>query len=864
MYFLNSFLKKCIYYQYIMSRFNTFFTVTSLFAFSINASAAERPNIVVILADDMGFSDLGCFGSEISTPNLDALATNGLRFTQFYNAARCCPTRASLLTGLHPHQAGMGHMAGGANSVPETYNYQGFLSDNAVTLAEVLKGAGYFTAHSGKWHVGNKPTTVPPVRGFDRSYEGSGFYFLTDNGGVHKINIDGVATDLRNTDDGKEWYSSYKWAEWGSKYISTAVEQQKPFFLYLAFNAPHFPLAAPDSVVNKYIGRYKNGWSELRKERYSRQKAMGLIDESFVLTPDDPNFKTWNSLTAQQKAEQDSIMATYAACVDAMDYSIGQVIKTLKAKGVYDNTIIFFLSDNGGNAEGPADGLGKNVGPGKLGSAMSDIHCGGGWANAQNTPFRQYKHYIHEGGIRTSFIAHWPAGITAKGELRKQPAHLIDIMPTLVEVSGASYPATYNGKAIIPMQGVSLVPAFTNQSLNRDTLYWEHEANRGIRIGDMKCVALVNPIRVFLPGDHDKWELYDLSVDPTEMNNLANTQPEKVKQMVALWEKWAQQKGVLPWPWGSYTPPKPLVGNVIFHYPFDGNLKDKSGNNVELQNTTDNETFFSTDSAGVHGNALALSGEPATFLEITRTGLLNPSTSDYTVCAWVKNKSDVTHHTEHIILHHAYNGAGATRYLLSCVGSGANGSDILNVGTFIGGSRNLSNGNIPRNQWTHIAIVGTHADSKLRFYINGKPDNEVTAQPFETSTQGFYVGKHKANTTDKNSANWQGLLDDLYLFNIALNQQQLNDIMNGFALPNHYVKASSASFNVFPVPASNQITVSGLEGLLKLSLLSLDQKVLKEEVANQSISVSSLPVGLYFLQIETEKNDRFVRKIIVN
>lgn len=841
-----------------------FYAVVVLLSVFTTLKAANKPNIVLILADDMGFSDLGCYGSEIKTPNLDNLADNGLRFMQFYNAARCCPTRASLLTGLHPHQAGVGHMAGGANSIDENNSYQGYLSDNAVTLAEVLRGAGYFTAHSGKWHVGNKPTTIPTVRGFDRSYEGSGFYYLTDNGGNHKINIDGVATDLHNSDDGKDWYSSFKWAEWGIKYINEAEQNSKPFFLYLPFNAPHFPLAAPDSVVNKYIGRYKNGWSELRKERYARQKAMGLIDESYLLTPDDPSFKKWNALNAQQKAEQDSIMATYAACVDIMDQSIGRVINALKTKGIFDNTLILFLSDNGGNAEGPADGLGKNTGPGKLGSAMSDIHCGGGWANAQNTPFRQYKHYIHEGGIRTSFIAHWPVGIRAKGEFRHQPAHLIDIMPTLVEVSGASYPTSFSGNAITPMQGVSLVPAFANRSLKRDTLCWEHEANRGIRIGDMKCVALVNPIRVFLPSDHNKWELYDLSVDPTEMNNLAASQPEKVKQMVALWEHWAQQKGVLPWPWGSYTPPEPLNGNVVFYFPFDGNLKDKSGNDIELQNTSENENFFSTDSGGVFGNALALSGEPATFLEITRSGLLDPSKSDYTVCAWVKNKSLVTHPTEHIILHHAYNGGGATRYLLSCIGSGTNGSDELNVGTFIGGGRSVSKSVVPRNQWTHIAIVGTHNDSKLKFYINGNLDNEVTANPFETSTQGFYVGKHKANTADKNTANWQGLLDELYLFNIALDQTQLANIMNNRTHTNGIPKTQNTSIKIYPNPADKEIFITGVHDITKLALVSLNGKINKTVENTSKLSVLDVVPGCYLLHITSLNSELCIRKLVIN
>jgi arylsulfatase A-like enzyme len=524
-----------------------------------SAHATEKPNIIVILADDMGFSDLGCFGSEINTPNLDNLAANGLRFTQFYNSGRSCPTRASLLTGLHPHQAGMGHMAGNANANFENDSYRGNLNDRCVTFAEVLKPAGYFTAMAGKWHVGS---TGPALRGFNRSYEAMGFYYLNDDDGAHKVNIDGIATTNGGDPDPANWYSSYKWAEWGNKYINEAITQQKPFFLYLSFNAPHFPIAAPDSVVKKYIGKYSAGWSELRKTRYARQKELGIIDDTFVLTPDDDAWTKWSSLTAKQKAQQDSIMATYAACVDLMDQSIGRVIANLKAKGVFENTLIVFMSDNGGNAEGLKTGLGNNSGTSYIGSAKSNIHCGGAWANAQNTPFREYKHYIHEGGIRTSCIAHWPQGISAKGEFRSQPAHVMDIMPTIVDVSGASYPTTFNGKAITAMQGTSLVPAFSNQLLNRNTLYWEHEANRGIRIGNMKCVAKVDPIRVFLQSDHQKWELYDLSSDPTETKNLAISQSETLTQMRTQWESWANQKSVLPWPWGNYTETNYLLNQL--------------------------------------------------------------------------------------------------------------------------------------------------------------------------------------------------------------------------------------------------------------------------------------------------------------
>jgi arylsulfatase A-like enzyme len=705
---------------------------------------AQKPNVIVILVDDMGFSDLGCFGSEINTPNLDNLASNGLRFRQFYNAGRCCPTRASLISGLHPHQAGMGHMAGGALIPDQSDSYMGALNYQCVTLAEVLKPAGYFTGMLGKWHLSSGAFPVfPHLRGFDRSYMGGGFYYLTDYAGDHPIKIDGVDSSTGGDPDPDNWYSSYKFAEWGNKYIDEALSLNKPFFLYLAFNAPHFPITAPDTVVSKYRGRYSNGWSELRKERYAKQKAIGLIDDSYILTPDDDSYTSWNDLTAEQKLEQDSIMATFAACVEVMDQSVGRVVEHLKQKGILDNTLILFMSDNGGNAEGLSSGLGNNSGSGPIGTAFSYLRCGRGWANAQNTPFREYKHYIHEGGIHTSFIAHWPDGISEKGTFRDQPAHLIDIMPTLVEVSGATYPTTYNGNEIHPMQGVSLIPAFNNQSLERDTLYWEHEANRGIRISNMKCVAKVDPLRTFLPADHNKWELYDLSVDPTELNDLAVQNPQELNEMIAFWEKWANEKKILPWPWGEYEEPEPVIGNIVFHFPFDGNLIDASENAVEITNPINNSEFFSTDSTGLYGKALALSGTSDTYLHIARTALLDPSTSDYTVCAWVKNKSNEDHNVEQIILHQSdLTGSGSTRYLLACIGSGTPQSQNLQIGTFMGATNNKSNGYIPRNEWTHIAITGTNSTKTLKFYINGELDKEVITNDFEASSHGYLLGKH--------------------------------------------------------------------------------------------------------------------------
>jgi arylsulfatase A-like enzyme len=517
-------------------------------SFAVGAVAnAQKPNIIVVLADDMGYSDLGCFGSEINTPNLDALAANGIRFKQFYNSARCCPTRASLLTGLHPHQAGMGHMAGGKNPVPETTNYQGYLNNESVTIAEVLAQSGYFTAHSGKWHVGSKNADMKPNgRGFLQSIDGQGFYYGSDTKGKDPEMNGKKMTGLDET-----WYSTIEYAKNGIRFIDMARKEGKPIFLYLAFNAPHWPLQAPDSVLNQYIGKYKQGWEAMREIRFNRQKQMGLIAPDVQLSPADDRIRSWKSLSETEKLTQDSIMAAYAACVHLMDYGVGLVVEHLKANKMYDNTLIMFLADNGACAEGPKSGLGNNSGKGKIGSPESFVRCGQGWANFQNTPYREYKHWTHEGATHTSFIAHWPDKISQKGSFYNEPGHIVDIMATCVDAAQASYPSKFKGNKVTPMEGVSLLPALAAKPLNRDTLCWEHEANRGIRVKNMKLVLRAKNVRQMTPNEKEKWELYDLDVDPTELNNLSAKQPQLVKRMSADWYRWANAKGVLPWPWGS-------------------------------------------------------------------------------------------------------------------------------------------------------------------------------------------------------------------------------------------------------------------------------------------------------------------------
>ena len=508
---------------------------TLLLAGHVAAAVAPRPNIVVILVDDMGFSDISCYGSEIPTPNLDKLAAGGLRFTQFYNTGRCCPTRASILTGLYPHQAGVGHMTEDGG-VP---GYRGRLNDRCVTIAEVLGGAGYFTVMSGKWHVGQNFGVVPWERGFQRSLNSpaGGFYYPADNRAQLFLNGKALANDAPELP--KNWYTTDLYTDYSIRFINEALAAKKPFFLYLAYNAPHFPLEAPADEIAHFRGKYKIGWDKLREQRHARQKELGVVDKSWALSPRPGDVAAWDTLADPDKDRFDNIMAIYAACVAHMDTAVGRLVAALKQHGVLDNTLILFLSDNGGNSESGPQGRLEGDSPGAAGST---VFCGQSWATLENTPFRRYKHYNHEGGIATPLIAHWPAGIAARGELRQQPGHLVDVMATCVDLAGAKYPAEFHGRPIQPMEGRSLAPAFADQPIQRDALFWEHEGNAAVRVGDWKLVRL---------GRNGPWELYNLKTDRTELHDLAAAEPDRAKELAAKWNAWASRANVKPYPAGN-------------------------------------------------------------------------------------------------------------------------------------------------------------------------------------------------------------------------------------------------------------------------------------------------------------------------
>jgi arylsulfatase A-like enzyme len=542
----------------------------------------KKPNIIVILSDDIGYSDVGCFGSEINTPNIDRLATNGVRFTHFYNTARSSPSRAALLTGLYPHEAEMGHLS--TENYKET-GYHDDLSKNAVTLAEVLKQNGYSTYMTGKWHLakdmtqsGNK-SNWPLQRGFDR-------YFGTLNGSGSYWDPGTLISNNTFVAPGKNFYYTNAISDTTVKFIRQHPKG-KPFFFYVAYTAAHWPLHAPEKEIEKYKGKYDIGWDSLRKLRFAKLKKLGIISENCILADRTVTIPAWKDET--MKDWQVRRMEVYAAMIDVMDQGIGRIITALEEKGELENTAIFYMQDNGGCAEPQGsdkmtvpltdeqkilkpfsydlvsvekrtvytrDGRFVRSGKGIMaGPADTWMAYGEEWANVSNTPFRLYKQWVHEGGIASPLIVQWPVGIAAKGILNRQLSHLIDIMPTCLEIAGVGYPQKFNGNIIQAEEGVSLVPAFTNKTIIRDFMFWEHSANRAIRMGEWKLVAKVKTQKKFIPSDENAWELYNMEKDPSETNNLAKKYPEKVKEMEARWEKEALRTKAKPWPWDQVNGP---------------------------------------------------------------------------------------------------------------------------------------------------------------------------------------------------------------------------------------------------------------------------------------------------------------------
>lgn len=488
------------------------------------AAAAPKPNVVFILADDLGYSDLGCYGGEIKTPNLDSLAANGLRFTRFYNTTRCWPSRGALLTGYYAqqiHRDALPGLGGGAAGVRQPW---------ASLLPDLLKPAGYRSYHSGKWHIDG----TPEAGGFDRSLD------MQKQGGYFG--------DAANGNDGATYYSTIAIADHAVECLKEHASRHadRPFFQYIAFTAPHFPLQALPQDIAKYRDKYLAGWDAMRLERFQRQKEMKLLNTTLSPLERDigppypfPDAITklgpgevdrplpWDELNDTQRRFQAIKMAIHAAMVDRMDREIGRILAQLKAMNAYDNTLVFFASDNGASAEIMIRDGGHDPAA-EPGSAKTFLCLGPGFSSACNTPFRRHKTWVHEGGISTPLIAHWPAGIHDKGSLRHTAGHFIDIAPTVLELAGIPQPREWDGQPLPEPPGRSLTAAFAaDVIIPRESLWWLHEGNRAVSAGDWKLVA----------AKGDPWELYNLKTDRAEQDNLATHMPDKVKELERLWQK---------------------------------------------------------------------------------------------------------------------------------------------------------------------------------------------------------------------------------------------------------------------------------------------------------------------------------------
>jgi arylsulfatase len=515
----------------------------------------RRPNIILILVDDMGFSDLGCTGSEIRTPNIDGIARNGMFLSAMYNCARCCPTRASLLTGLYPHRAGIGHMGTGLG----TPAYQGFLRNDSATIAEILRGAGYRTLMSGKWHVGGDYTArlvdtwrvgdvehpTPRQRGFDRFYgfvDGVMSFFSP-----HYMMKDDSRVEVSPSD----FYLTDAITDHALAMIDDSAAEGRPFFLYLAHHAPHWPLHATEEDIAAYEGVYDRGWDAVRTARHEEMQARNVLAHRWAISPRDAAAPAWaDTPNRDWEARR---MAVYAAMIDRLDRNIGRVLARLDALGLREDTFVLFLSDNGGCAEFMAeDGWGKfypdrhndgrriEIGnrPGlRPGGPYTYMSYDLPWANVSNAPFRLFKHWVHEGGISTPLIVQWPARFGGGG-MSHSPAHVVDILPTILAAAGAPYPAELGGHAIQPMDGENLLPLLEGRDWRRaQPIFWEHEGNCAVRVGDFKLVRQYG---------HD-WELYDMEKDRTELHNLSGRNAPLEAALRREYAGWAEAAGVRDW-----------------------------------------------------------------------------------------------------------------------------------------------------------------------------------------------------------------------------------------------------------------------------------------------------------------------------
>ena len=857
-----------------MNKISGILTNGAMSLLCLSAVAQSKPNVVLILVDDMGWSDFGCYGSEIKTPTIDSLAYNGLRYRQFYNAARCAPTRCSILTGLYVHQVAVNP----AQSLPN------LRTDNNVTIAEILGANGYRTYISGKWHLGNKANGRDPIsRGFEHGFgmganiDGSNVKSYWDKSiyGLQSTNNEILWDDYT----GRQFYQTDAIGDYSVKFINHhyAKNDGKPFFLYMAFNAGHWPIHAPAEIANKYTDvadsnpsdedyyNYEVGWDSTRQARYERQKAMGVTNDNYILSPRGEAMKpantqipAWESLDKKRRDDLARRMALYAAMIHDIDLNVKKVVDELKRKGQLDNTLIMIVSDNGGNYEDQVFGnpvardsadlatMGQPDDP----STFPRVDLGGGWANVNNTPLRMYKHFTHEGGIRTPGIVFYPNGMTNKGVWIEQAGHIMDFMPTILEAASINYPSTFKGRTIMPVEGSSLVPHFTGDSIKERIIFEEHESNRALYEGDYKFVTKNMPSFDGSSPAHT-WELYNLKNDPSEMNNLAADEPERLMDMIIKWNKKATEVGV---------PNERLIAldtiNIAhqFHFTFDDKITDESPSHYELTPATGYTPRYVE---GKFGKALEFNGT-SDYLDLTQTGIVNPATDAFTVCAWVYNSAPdnaipATGGLEQLVLHQLNGRIVVQGYLTKTSET---------YGTWQGGALyTANNGVLSRNVWQHVAVTFNPSDKTHTYYVNGQPAGQSTSvNPFESVTAGFRVGAHKTGS----KGFWYGKIDELYLLPGVLTGDEVIKIMENRWYNNTTIKESQPeNIRIYPNPVSAYLHVTGIETPVRLSLFTIDGQLLTKKSHSSSIPVHEVPAGNYILKIERNNGSPLFFTIIV-
>ncbi len=763
-----------------------------------SAQQAQRPNIMLIVVDDMGYSDLECFGGEVESPNLNALAASGMRFTQFYNSGRSCPSRAQLLTGRYAQTVGITGM--GLS-----------LTKDCVTIPEALRDAGYHTGMSGKWHlsltqgIGNRDDqmkwlshqsyfdnrpfapidTYPCNRGFDQHW--GTIWGVTDHFDPFSLvhNEEPIFTESIP----ENFYYADFVADKAIDMMDEMTADGKPFFMYVAFQEPHWPVQAKPQDIAKYKGKYDDGWDVLRQRRYQRMQELGLINPDEMPVATNASGRKWEDET--NKAFQAANMEVHAAMVDCVDQNIGRIIDELKRRGIFDNTLIIFTSDNGASSENY--NIGEFDRHDRTRSGQMVVHNaavpGGqltynylhtGWAGAVNTPFRYWKTTQFHGGTAAPTIVHWPAGMAKdkEGTVMSQPCSFLDVMPTCLELAGADYPSFYGGNSIKPLceEARSFVPLLQEKESWDDerTMYWEHENGKAIRKGNWRLTALAN----------GGWQLFDLAHDLSETNNVAAEYPEKVREMKSLWNTWAKSVGL------NVADDIPeTTTELIFHYPFDGNLTDESPAKYTLTPSANGVTY----GTGKTGQALHLNGN-AQYADLNITGIFDTRTTQTTFCAWVydenteaPNASNQTdngiYFRDEVILAQKDN-AGTGRIFLygRAEAPTSGGTPTFLYNNFLGGSQHrASAGSLKPGTWQHVAIVCDPVSQSITYYINGERDCTLATGAFETCTGGFRIGGHKAGKDY-----FKGYIDDAWFFKGILSAEEIRQIQAGTFDPSPY------------------------------------------------------------------------------